>query len=140
LPRTTWNTQSPHRPLFNRGSRHAPEGEQNGQRGQRRPRSTLRLLTAFGGLESFGVSVFINSLRDSRRPMLAVLARCGAAESPLGLDRLPSVFSLLQPWLRCKGLLVQTRASADVVGRQGLCAEWPVLFRAASRSSTASRA
>ena len=102
--------------------------------------STLCLLTAFGGLESFGVSVFINSLCDSCQRILAGLARGGADDCLAFLiytnnrHRARVFGSEKCRWAR----LVE--ASAGIVGRHCLRAAWLVLFRAASRSSTASRA
>jgi len=46
LPRR-YHTQSPQRPLLMAGSRHSPEGAQNGQRRHRPPRRTISVRSAF---------------------------------------------------------------------------------------------
>ena len=57
--RRRYHTQSPHRPLFTRGSRHAPEGARKGQSRHPDLRAALRLSTAFRPLELFGTRAFM---------------------------------------------------------------------------------
>src|ERR1035438_7532479 len=58
LPRR-YHTQSPHRPLLTRGSRHAPEGGPKGQSRHPGLRGRPRPLTAFSPLEPLGVRAFV---------------------------------------------------------------------------------
>jgi hypothetical protein len=58
LPRR-YQTQSPHRPLFTRGSRHAPEGARKGQSRHPGLRGRPRPLTAFRPLKPLGVRAFV---------------------------------------------------------------------------------
>jgi hypothetical protein len=56
---TTYQTQSPQRPLLTAGSRHSPEGPRNGQPRHPRLRSRPRLRTAFRSSESLPACAFI---------------------------------------------------------------------------------
>ena len=59
LPGSTYHTQSPQRPLLMAGSRHFPEGEQNGQSRHVGLRGKSRVLNTFRGSGPCGAGAFI---------------------------------------------------------------------------------